>query len=54
MTGQERPDEEEREGPTGSLLAILSKGRQQRHPVTHAQMDTFRANRHGCWSCHVV
>lgn len=55
MPGQERADEEkEREGPTGNLLAILSRGRQQKHPDTQTQMDTFRANRHGRWSCHVV
>lgn len=52
---QERADEEkEREGPIGNPLAILSRERQQRHPDTQAQTDTFRANRHGCWSCHVV
>lgn len=42
VPGHERADErKEREDPTGNLLATLSRGRQQRHPDTKAQMDAF-------------
>lgn len=42
MPGQEKADEgKEREDPTGNPLTTLSRGRQQRHPDTKAQMDTF-------------
>lgn len=55
VPGQERADEgKEREAPTGNPLAILGRGRQQRHPETQAQTGAFRANRQGCWSCLVV